>query len=149
MRKVWKVTCWWWEISVFHWCQLAIHSHDNAHVLDSDRSYTWMIMCWWVCASACHETSMTEWWEWKQAWSRPRSTPTNLSSLDSNENNRAYSEMDAPDVNPVIRKTLSTISPFLTRVPSLLLSLIKHSAFIWLQRKVTEIITALHCGASL
>ncbi len=112
-----KVACWWWKISVFHWCQLAIHSHDNAHVLDSDSSYTWMIMRWWVWASVCHETSMTEWWEWKRAWScpvPPHYTPTNLSSLDTNENNRAYSEMDAPFVNPVICETLSTISPFLS-----------------------------------
>lgn len=59
--KVRKVMCWSWKISVFHWCQLAIHSHDNVHVLDSDSSYTWMIMRWWVWASVCHETSMTEW----------------------------------------------------------------------------------------
>lgn len=117
--KVRKVACWWWKISVFHWCQLEIHSHDNAHVLDSDSSYTWMIMRWWVWASVCHETSMTEWWEWKRAWSRPAPphyVPTNLSSLDVNENNRACSEMDAPFVNPVIRETLSTISPFLTHI---------------------------------
>lgn len=95
--KVRKVTCWWWKISVVHWCQLAIHSHDNVHVLDSDSSYTWMIMCWWVWASVCHETRMTEWWEWERARSRPVSphyTPTNLSPLDINENNRADSEMD-------------------------------------------------------
>lgn len=109
-EKVRKVMCWRWKISVFHWCQLAIHSHDNAHVLDSDSSYTWMIMRWWVWASVCHETSMTEWWEWKRAWSRPAPphyTSTNLSSLDVNENNRDYSEMDAPFVNPGIPKTLS------------------------------------------
>lgn len=106
--KVRKVACWWWKISVFHWCQLAIHSHDNAHVLDSDSGYTWMIMRWWVWASVCHETSMTEWWEWERTWSRPvppHYTPTNLSSLGVNENNRAYSEMDAPFVNSVIRET--------------------------------------------
>ncbi len=117
--KARKVVCWFWEISVFHWCQLAIHSHDNAHVLDSGSSYTWMIMPWWVWASVCHETSMTEWWERKRAWSRPLSPhykPTNLSSLDINENNRAFSEMDALFVNPVIRETCSTISPFLSRI---------------------------------
>lgn len=60
-RAVRKVMCWWWKISPVHWCQLAIHSPDNANVLDSGSSYTWIIMCWWVWASVCHETRMTEW----------------------------------------------------------------------------------------
>lgn len=60
-RALRKVMCWWWKISPVHWCQLAIHSPDNANVLDSGSSYTWIIMCWWVWASVCHETRMTEW----------------------------------------------------------------------------------------
>lgn len=60
----------------FTWCQLAILSHDKPCVLDSDSSYSWMIIHWWVRASVCHETSMTErWWECKHAWSCPALSP--------------------------------------------------------------------------
>lgn len=120
-----KVSHWQGKISVFHWCLRAIHSHDNAHVLDSDSSYTWMIIRWWVWAPVCHETSMTEWWDEKRAWSLPVIPPrplptiphsTDLSFWGINDNNGAYSEMDAPFVNPVILKTLSMILPFLSHI---------------------------------
>lgn len=144
--KVRKVEHWWWKISVFHWCQLEIHSHDNAHVLASDSGYTWMIMRWWVWASVCHETSMTEWWEWERAWRRPvppHYVPTNLSSLDITGNNRAYSEMDAPFVNPVIGGTLSTISPFSPHIHLSFSARRECFPFTGLWGKVIEIDTAL------
>ena len=62
------------------------------------------------------------------------STPAKLSSLDINENNMAYSEMDAPFVNPLIPETLSTISLFLTLIRLSLPSRLIHCPWIMKQR---------------
>lgn len=133
----------WWKISVFHWCKLAIHSYSNAYSLDSDSSYTWKALQWrFEVLSAM-----------KQAWQNNGDgnmhraglcslhfTLINPSSLDINENNRAYSETDAP--SPIICQALFTISAFwlvfifqflLDRVPP----------FHWITKKVIEIVGVL------